>query len=257
MEYKIIGRYIEIYFDGIPSDKIRESLKICGWKWFGKKKCWSNVNSQDNLLWVKALATELNPKKESLLTKLPKQIIGMTDLLVRSNSFYCNQHHDLVDMAGEIEVVDSNDKIYTYLIPIVYCSSCDVYYVLEETYLELKKKGRIKAEILSYVAYKNRGNTEWGELNSMSPLKAWGYTVSQETGYSDRQRQSILEDMIDYQVMSKNKILSYLDFFLKLNRYRGTIALDKWKADRDYIAQYKIGTAKRVKIDKIITIERI
>lgn len=256
MEYKVEGRYIEIYFDGIPSEKIRESLKICGWRWFGKKKCWSNLYSKDNLEMAKALVADMNPKAENPLLKAPKHIIGMADLIVRSNGFYCNQHHDLEDIAGEIEVVDKNDNIHKYLIPITYCKSCDIYYVLEETYQELKQKGRIRAEILSYKVYKNQGNTEFRELNSMSLLKAWGYSVSQADGYSDRQRQSILEDIIDYQVMNKDKVLSYLDFFMRLNQYKGTIALGKWKEDRDYIAQYQIGTAKKVNIDKIIVIER-
>lgn len=257
MEYKIIGRYIEIYFDGIPNDKIRESLKICGWKWFGKKKCWGNFYSKENLEWVKSLAVEMNPKTENPLLKAQKHIIRMTDLLVRSNSFYCNQHHKLEDIAGEVEVVDKCDNIQKCLIPITYCQACDVYYVLEETYLELKKKGRIRAEILSYKAYRNQSNTKWGTLNSMSLLKAWGYSVSQTDGYSDRQRQSILEDIIDYKVMNKDKVLSYLDFFMRLNHDKGSIALGKWKADRDYIAQYKIGTAKKVQIGKIIVIDRI
>ncbi len=255
MEYKIDGKYIEIYFDGMPDEKIRETLKICGWRWFGKKKCWSNAYTMDNLVWVKALATEVNPKAESPLLKLKKEIIGMTDLVVRSNSFFCNMHHELEDMAGEIEVVDRNDNVHRYLIPIVYCCSCNVYYVLEETYLELKKNGRIRAEILSYKDYQNRGNASWGELSSISPLREWGYSVSQEDGFSDRQRQSILEDIIDYGVMSKDKVLSYLDFFMKLNQHKGSRALEKWKADRTYIAQYRIGSAKKVKIGKVIVFE--
>lgn len=255
MEFKVDGKYIEIYFDGKPSEKIRETLKICGWRWFGKKKCWSNNYSMDNLAWVKVLATEVNPKAENPLLKLKKEIIGMTDLVVRSNSFYCNMHHDLEDMAGEIEVVDRNDNVHCYLIPITYCRSCNICYVLEETYLELKKNGRIRAEILSYKDYRNRENASSGELSSISPLREWGYSVSQENGFSDRQRQSILEDIIDYGVMSKDKVLAYLDFFMKLNQRKGSKAHDKWKVDRTYIAQYRIGSAKKVKVGKVIVFE--
>lgn len=31
---------IELYFPGIPSEKIRKKLKINGWKWAPRKKCW-------------------------------------------------------------------------------------------------------------------------------------------------------------------------------------------------------------------------
>ena len=121
--------------------------------------------------------------------------------------------------------------------------------------MELKKNGRIRAEILSYKDYQKRGNTGWGELSNVSPLREWGYSVSQEDGFSDRQRQSILEDIIDYGVMSKDKVLSYLDFFMKLNQHKGSRALEKWKADRTYIAQYRIGSAKKVKVGKVIVFE--
>lgn len=36
-------------------------------------------------------------------------------------------------------------------------------------------------------------------------------------GYSDMQRQGILEDIVDYRIMTKDEVLSYLNFFMKLN----------------------------------------
>ena len=90
------GSHVEIYFLGVPSEKIRETMKICGWHWFGKKKCWSNHANHENILWAKSLCEELNPKKVSGLYKLRKYNIGMGDLIVRSNGFYCNKHEKKV-----------------------------------------------------------------------------------------------------------------------------------------------------------------
>lgn len=208
-------------------------------------------------MWAESLCKEINPKSESILLKLSRYTFGMGDLIVRSNSFYCNLHHDMEDMAGVVEVRNGLGQIMEYLIPIVYCRNCNVYYILDETYLELKKKGVIMCQILSYREYQNAGNTEiepW-KWNVISPLRKWGYTVSQVEGYSDRQRQAILEDIVDYGGMSKDKVLSYLDFFIKLNQSKGNLALEKWKADRAYIAAYKIGTAKKIKIGKITVID--
>ena len=252
MKYKIDGNHIEIYFDDIPSEKIRETLKICGWHWFGKKKCWSNTYNQENLMWAKALSEEINPKPENPLLKFERCSLGMADLVVRSNSFYCNQNHDLEDMAGEVDVIDRKGNIYPYLIPIVYCKSCNVYYVLEDTYKDLKAKGVIRCQIMSYYEHKYGEKPEPGTLNKVSPLRKWGYTVSQAVGYSDVQRQGILEDIVDYRIMTKDEVLSYLNFFMKLNHNGSDIALAKWKEDRDYILNYKLGSSKRVKINKII-----
>ena len=116
----------------------------------------------------------------------------MTDLLVRSNSFYCNKNHHLEDMAGEIEVVDKFNNIHTYLVPIVYCRDCEVHYILEETYRSLKQNGRrIRAEILTFKAYHEGDRADW-ELKEMGPLKAWGYSVSEKRWYTVIRRRGII-----------------------------------------------------------------
>lgn len=252
MRYQVVENHIEIYFDSVPGEKIRETLKICGWHWFGKKKCWSNTNNSENLIWVKKLSEELNPKEPNSLLSLERTTIGMEDLIVRSNSFYCNHHHTVKDMAGEVEVIDSIGRIVSYLIPIAYCETCNVYFLLEEVYKDLKKKGIIRCEILSYQEYRHGEKTEQGTLNSVSPLRKWGYTVSQNVGYTQIQRQSILEDIIDCQIMTKDEVLSYLKFFIKLNHNGSDMALAKWKEDHDYVANYKLGSSKRIKVNKII-----
>jgi hypothetical protein len=179
----------------------------------------------------------------------------MTDLIVRGNVFYCDKHHELEDLAGEVEVIDKYNNIHTYLVPIVLCKSCNVYYILEETYQELKKYGRIRAQIVSYEKYlKGVEGLPW-ELKAVSELKALGYTVSEEEGLTSYQRQSILEDIIDCKIMTKGKVLSYLDFFIKLNQHKDNMALEKWKKDREYIAGYDIGTSKKVKVGAIIVLE--
>lgn len=165
MKYKVDGNHIEIYFDDIPCEKIRETLKICGWHWFGKKKCWSNIYNQENLIWA---------------------------------------------------------------------------------------KGVIRCQIKSFYEHRYGEKPEPSMLNKVSPLRKWGYTVSQAAGYSDVQRQGILEDIVDYRIMTKDKVLSYLNFFMKLNHNGSDIALAKWKEDRDYILNYKLGSSKRIRINQII-----
>ena len=105
---------------------------------------------------------------------------------------------------------------------------------------------------MSFKEYRYGEKPEPGTLNSVSPLRKWGYTVSQAAGYSDIQRQGILEDIIDYHIMTKDEILSYLNFFMKLNHNGSDMALAKWKEDRDYIANYKLGSSKRIRVNKLI-----
>lgn len=192
-----------------------------------KKKSWSNTNNRENLIWAKKLSEMVNPKPENPLLKLEKHSFGMNDLIVRSNSFYCNKHHALEDMAGEVDIVDKGGSTFPYLIPIAYCKTCDVYYVLEDIYKDLKTKGRIRCQILSFNEYMYVEKPEPGTLNKISPLRKWGYTVSQASGYSEAQRQGILEDIIDYKIMTKDEVISYLNFFMKLNYNVTSNALSK------------------------------
>ena len=106
--------------------------------------------------------------------------------------------------------------------------------------MQEKKIDQRRLYLLSYKAYKNRDAVEYGELKEVSPLREWGYTVSQDEGYTDRQRQMILEDILDHQIMTKDTMLSYLGFFIRLNQHKHDVALGKWIEDRKYIEQYLV-----------------
>ena len=255
MRYRLNGNYIEIYFDAKPNDRIIETLKICGWRWYSKNRCWSNYYSYENLEFAKSLEKDFLPKQESKLMTQKRVTLNMVDVIVRSNTLYCNQHHDKEEYAGEIEVVDKKNNVRTYLVPIMYCQTCGVYYLLEETYKDLVTKGRIRAKILSYKVYKKQGKADFDGLNEYSPLREYGYNVSEKTGYSDLQRQSILEDIIDYNILDRDMVIYYLDLFIKMNNSRAINAVNKWKMDRDYISKYRIGSAKKIKIGSITVID--
>ena len=45
----------------------------------------------------------------------------------------------MVDMAGEVVICNRKGEIETYLVPIAYCVSCGIYYMLEETFVGLKR----------------------------------------------------------------------------------------------------------------------
>lgn len=181
-----------------------------------------------------------------------------SDLIVRSNGFYCNLHHDIEDIAAEISVCNRLGQYESYLVPVAYCHTCNVCFILDETYRELKKHGLIMCQIMTYKDYKVDGayNEAIGHWRTQSPLKLWGYSVSQNDGYSDYQRRAILEDIIDCGVMTKDRVLSYLDFFIGLGNSRGNIALTKWQDDRKYIAGYEIGSKKKIKVGNIVIIDK-
>lgn len=61
---------------------------------------------------------------------------------------------------------------------------------------------------------------------------------------TDAQRRKILSSMVDNNLLTRNDIISYFDFFI--NQHHGQPkfekAIDKWEADKDFISEYKLGS---------------
>lgn len=250
MEYQVSGKFIELYFDEIPDETMRNSLKICGWRYRPEKQCWRHFNNVENLQFAKALVEDSTPKEAPKWYENLDTYIFEVDnqILVRTNSFYCNIYHELEDIAGEISVIDKKGNVHVYLVPMAYCESCGLYYMLEETFKELKKYGVIRCQIMTFERYSKDGffDGNFEKWRDIGPLKLWGYSVNAEDGLSEYQRQAILEDIVDCKAMTKDQVLSYLDFFIRLHRTNDGLYVDKWKADRMHLANYKLGSAKRV-----------
>lgn len=252
VNYKVTDTHVELYFEKPPTKDIKETMIICGWRWFSKKACWSNFKNRENIEMAKALCVELNPKEPNHLLKLDKRELDTADLIVRCNSFYCNLHHDVEDVAGQITLLDKNGNLVIHLVPVAYCRNCNIYFILEETYLSLKKSGIIIHQVMNRKQYEASGSYLSNNdhlWRKQSPLRLWGYSVGKEDDYSDAQRQAILEMIIDKGIMSKDRVLSYLDFFVRM--HSGEDAISKWHDDRQYIAKYQLGSARRIRISSI------
>ncbi len=239
-----------MYFDRVPDEKMRESLKLCGWRFNGYKKCWSNFNNVENKGLADSLVKESKGEEErNRLQSLDRYYFESNDqVIIRENSFYCNVHHKLEDIAGVITVIKKSGKVDELLVPMAYCEDCNLYYILKETYEYAKKVGVIRCQMMSYKQYVTDGfyDGDYSKWRKKGPLKLWGYSVSAEAGLSDEQRHAILEDIVDCGAMSKDVVLSYLDFFARLNVAKHALYVDKWREDRNYIAGYKLHSAKRV-----------
>ena len=255
--YVLSGRFVELYFDTVPDNHIREALKICGWRWYAAKKCWSNLAKEENIRLAKEFCLEESHQDDSTLTSRRRHRFQLNEVLVRSNSFFCNTHHTIEDMAGEIEVIERTGKHAWYLVPVCYCSSCNVYYILDETFKSVRRKGIIACQVIDFLKYRKYGKElafTQVTLREESPLKCLGYSVNAEDGLTDEQRHAVLENIIDKGLMTKDRVLSYLDFFLKLNQHENSSAVYKWKSDRSYIETYNIGSVNRIHIDKVFVL---
>ena len=139
---------------------------------------------------------------------------------------------------------------------VQYCPQCRKFYIEETSYLRYRKRygaiiGNIKLE--SSGKYNDQDN-----LAEQSPLMLCGYTVNQQVGHSDSMRHYIISRIIDKGILSKKRIIDYLQLFIKKNGKKegNELALGKWEKDLDFTLQYNIDRQPVVGITDIRRYEK-
>lgn len=180
--------------------------------------------------------------------------IGVKDFIIRGNVFRCmHKSHQIQNVDAEVKVSLNNGEDKLFQISAGYCQQCNVYFIMESTYQELKRKGIILCRITDSKTYAKGGFMNGSKLAQESILMQYGYNVSQTVGLSARQRQKILAVMIDNKVLSKSEIISYLDFFIRQHGSRNNmgIAISKWEDDREFVEHYKSGEYTKFGVNAI------
>lgn len=121
---------------------------------------------------------------------------------------------------------------------VEYCEQCNRFYMSYTTYEHYRDVyGILLGNLRMYSTMDSGG----AFLASESPLKLCCYSVSQTDGLSDRERQYIISQVIDKNILQKREVIRYLEYFINMNgKKRGNeIALSKWKADLAFTLSYK------------------
>lgn len=202
------------------------------------------VKEQKKLENKKALKTLKNENKMQTpkASTIQKQI-SIKDFLIRTNVFKCMHSHHNIENIDATVCVDNNGKKQFVQISAGYCKQCNVYFIMESTYKELKRRGIILCRITDEKSYMKSSFSNGMQLAQESMLMQYGYNVSQTSGLSAQRRQKILALLIDNKALSKSEIISYLDFFInqRASQSRMKIAISKWEADREFVEHYRIG----------------
>lgn len=188
---------------------------------------------------------------------VPKPInlkIGIKDFVVRQAVFKCTHTgHTIQNIDAVLNIVDFEGKKKEIKIPAGYCPQCKIYFIMESTYQNLKKQGNILCRVSDEKTYVKAGYLNNAKLAQESILMQYGYSVSQIDGVTEKQRRIILVNLIDNNILSKSEIISYLDFFInqRAGRSNMELAISKWKADREFVEQYRIGEYTRYGVNAI------
>ena len=103
--------------------------------------------------------------------------------------------------------------------------------------------GNPQIDVLSSTCYRNFGGFE--DLNTESILHEFGYNVNKSDGLSSAQRHGILSDLVDLEILKVEKIVEYLDWFIKTHTSSCYFeARCKWEFDKKYIMNYKANPSR-------------
>lgn len=172
--------------------------------------------------------------------------IGPQDFLIKTSVFRCKKvKHHLKDILVDIYMIDREGQLIKHEFPAGYCPECGVFFVLDSVYKNFDKYGFPLCQIYDSGDF---GSVifpveEEMHMSDESILMQYGYNVSQKAKLSAEQRQKILANLIDNQLMTKSEIISYLDFFINVKKGRNQYhqAISKWEVDKEFVENYRVG----------------
>lgn len=154
-----------------------------------------------------------------------------------------HESHKIKDIIALIDIIDDNGKKCVEKVPAGYCTECNLFFILESTFENLKKKGILLCKVTDIKSVNKFFYINGEKLAHESLLMQYGYSVSQINNLSEERRKKTLAVIIDNKILSKSEIISYLDFFInqRLSISNMETAITKWTEDRDFVQNYKMG----------------
>lgn len=196
--------------------------------------------------------TNTSVKKEEIREKI--------NFFIKVNTFRCDaKKHKIEQIDAYVDVINMKTKEITNVkINAYYCKNCKLYYIYQNEYDELNKKGIPICPIheeTKYFSIKNGFDT----YNETSLLRNLGYTVNQQDDLSSIQRERILETIIEKGIMRKSEVLSFLNYLIssRKNQMNMSKAVSKWKSDVKYVENLSRGDSRAVQVGAFKKIKTI
>lgn len=232
-----------LYFFRIDIGPLRKELRVPS-----AEKVWEYLEKIENN------KTKIEVKTVEEKTFVRKEI-EFVDMVVKCHTISCENNHEIEDVTAVFTIV-RNGVISHVEVPAGYCKECDCYFILESAYKSIKQKGRLLCQVVTEAGFRRikSGNANFSDTwAEESPLKIAGYNVDARQNLSTFERQLILEYIVDSGILTKNRIIIYLDGFISTRMSLSNMqnAISKWKEDRDHIVNYKLGSSRHINVGKV------
>lgn len=137
-------------------------------------------------------------------------------------------------------------------INVNYCNNCHKYYLGQREYEHYR--GRF-GPVLGNFSFpeSTQSDPDSVSLSKESPLMMCGYNVRESEGLTSRERHLILANMIDRRILSKPRIIDYLQFFISWREGNPSMrnACNKWREDLAFVRDYSMNTQRRFTISTV------
>lgn len=173
-------------------------------------------------------------KKDKNKSFLP--YLFCNELMIKPDGGYLasikNNNYELVD------ILLYSPKAQKYeIMRVTHCVNDDCCFADISRYRTfVHKYGNPKIDIFPEKTYGSCGNHMF--LNEESIIRCYGYTVNQKDNLSSKERQDLLAEMIDLNILNANKIANFLDFLININA-RYNVAKSKWQEDKEFVEDYE------------------
>ena len=198
--------------------------------------------------------------------------ISAQDFVVRLNVLKCrNKYHHLQDIQASITTISRSGTVSITKVPAGYCPDCNMFFIMDNVYRRIRNTGIPICRVMDEKTYIEDqlgsigdeliGRSSYDKLAQESVLHQFGYSVNQVDDLTAVQRHKILAAAVDYNVLTKTEIVSYLEYFInnrknqrnKDGSFRYQVAVNRWREDLEWISDYKTGSFKEIAIKKIVT----
>lgn len=184
------------------------------------------IIDRPNTIIQRKLATPISnteTKGEPLpATKGKKVVVQKHNIIIVSQKFRCiREGHELEDVIIQVRLLHHGN---ISVVPVAggYCSSCNRYYIYSEVFDNFLR-GLKPGTVILQNRFKAPDGM-YGEvydvttgLRTQSLLNKCGYSVSYNNGMSDDSRKELLHQIINSKLMTKQEIMSYLNYFINFN----------------------------------------
>lgn len=207
----------------------------------------SNGTSSDLACFVKKIFEYIIPLTNEL--EIPLFDSKVNTLYIYNGIIGCfrDKHH----LAGVNALVSTANEL-TVLLNATYCANCNRFYISYAEYNYYME--RYKSLLTRFVLNESmQTNGAFGGLADKSPLKLCGYSVSQEKGLTQKEREYILYEMISSGIVSKPEAMQYIEWFIHFNGNReiNHLARSKWESDLNYVRNLNLANQPNQKMDAI------